>query len=174
VSGIQKEIKKLNYASHSVADELEQINTVFLVVKIGLILVGTIALIIASIGIYNTMTMAVTERAQDIGIMKAIGAHPKTVKSVFLIESSFIGALGALIGTIVAYIVSIAVNLIVPEVLRQMSNSKSAVNVTLSYIPASLTLLSVAISIGVAVLSGWRPAKRATQVDVLKALRRDI
>jgi len=99
VKGIAEELRTQGYMNHSIADELKQINLIFTIMKIGLIFVGTIAVLIASIGIYNTMTMAVTERSQDIGIMKAIGAHPSAIRSIFLIESSYIGLLGAVVGT---------------------------------------------------------------------------
>ncbi|WP_249661852.1 ABC transporter permease, partial [Lysinibacillus fusiformis] len=76
---------------------LDQMNVFFLVLKIGLIFVGTIAVLIASIGIFNTMTMAVTERTREIGVLKAIGASPKLIQRLFLMESTFIGILGTLI-----------------------------------------------------------------------------
>jgi acetoin utilization transport system permease protein len=174
VKGIGEEIRTKSYINHSVASELKQINMIFLIFKIGLIFVGTIAVIIASIGIYNTMSMAVTERAQDIGIMKAIGAHPKTIKGIFLIESSYIGILGAIIGTVVSYVISLAVNILLPIVVKSLMNSNIPKGFEFTYIPWYLTVICVAISVGVALLSGSRPAQRATRVDVLKALRRDI
>lgn len=174
VKSIVERLKAGNYATYSIVDQLDQVNAVFLIMKIGLILVGTIAVLIASIGIYNTMTMAVTERTPDIGVMKAIGAHPRTIKSVFLIESAYIGIMGAAIGTAVAYAVSFAVNLALPQVVRGLLDSKPPEGLRFSDIPPALTLICVGISLLVAILSGVRPAVRATRVDVLKALRRDI
>lgn len=174
VKGIAKKIRAEGYLNHSIADQMEQVNVFFLVMKIGLILVGTIALLIASIGIYNTMTMAVTERSQDIGIMKAIGMHPSKIKSIFLIESSYIGLMGAFIGTVTAYIVGYAANMALPVIVRTFMDDALPEGLQISYIPLSLTVLCVSISVGVAVLSGLRPAVRATRVDVLKALRRDV
>ncbi|MCM3708833.1 MULTISPECIES: ABC transporter permease [Cytobacillus] len=174
VTSINETLKDGNYMVYSIVNEMKQINMVFTILKIGLLFIGTIALIIASIGIYNTMTMAVTERAPDIGIMKAIGAHPKTIKRIFVLESSYIGLLGALFGTIVAYGISYAVNLALPLVLEIVFEEAPPEGLMLSYIPWSLTLISVAICLTVTIFSGWRPAKRATQVDVLKALRREV
>lgn len=174
VKEIVKQMNDKKFASHSIVNELEQVNVMFTIMKIGLLLVGTIAVLIASIGIYNTMTMAVTERSQDIGIMKAIGAHPSTIKSVFLIESTYIGVLGAFIGTVVSYAISFAVNLSLPAVISGLLKEKPPEGLIFSDIPPMLTLICVAISLLVAMVSGLRPAKRATQVDVLKALRRDV
>ncbi|WP_256758922.1 ABC transporter permease [Cohnella sp. WQ 127256] len=174
VKAIAEEIRVQGYYSHSIADELEQVNLVFLIMKIGLLFVGTIAVLIASIGIFNTMTMAVTERAQDIGIMKAIGAHPSAIRRIFLIESSMIGLLGAAIGTIVAYIISIAVNAGLPLIIEGFMDEKVPQDFIFSWIPPYLAIISCLISLAVALLSGSRPAKRATRIDVLRALRRDL
>ncbi|WP_139996657.1 ABC transporter permease [Paenibacillus paridis] len=174
VSGIAKTIKEAGYNAYSVASELTKVDSVFLFVKLGLLFVGAIAVLIAAIGIYNTMTMAVTERTQDIGIMKAIGASPSSIRSIFLIESSFIGIVGTLIGTIVAFGVSLAANRLIPIILSKQNESNEPMNFVFSDIPFSLIGVSAAISIGIAILSGMRPARRATEVDVLKALRRDL
>ncbi|HUC92821.1 MAG TPA: FtsX-like permease family protein [Paenibacillus sp.] len=174
VGKISKQLRAEGYRLYSAADSIKEMDLIFAVMKIGLVFVGTIAVLIASIGIYNTMTMAVTERAQDIGIMKAIGAHPRTIRSVFLIESAGIGVLGALIGVAAAYFMSAAVNAFVPSLLSGVLDADAPEDFTFSYIPAVLTIVSVAISLAVAVLSGLRPAARATRIDVLRALRRDL
>jgi acetoin utilization transport system permease protein len=171
---VSRQIKDMGYYAHSPLDELEEIDKVFLFVKIGLVLVGAFAVLIASIGIFNTMTMAVTERSQEIGIMKAIGANPKTIRPVFLLESSFIGLFGAFIGVTAAYVIGFLANQLVPVIMRHFMGTGEMKGFVVSYIPLSLVLVSVSISVGVAILSGVRPAKRATEVDVLKALRRDI
>lgn len=163
-----------HYYAYSVANEINQINILFNVAKAGLVFIGTIAVLIASIGIYNTMTMAVTERAPDIGIMKAIGANPKTIKQVFLLESSYIGIIGAVIGTAVAYLISFAVNLAIPLIIESIFNESLPEGFKFSVIPLSLIVISITICLLVTIISGARPAKRATQIDVLKAMRRDL
>ncbi|MEN2465871.1 ABC transporter permease [Ornithinibacillus sp. JPR2-1] len=174
VQGIVDTLNEENYASYSVVSEMNQINTLFTIAKAGLILVGTIALVIASIGIYNTMTMAVTERAPDIGIMKAIGANPKTIKQIFLLESSYIGIIGAIIGTIVAYVISIVVNIALPMILEMAFSQEMPEGLQFSAIPWSLVVIAVTICLVVTILSGTGPAKRATQIDVLRAMRREV
>ncbi len=174
VEGIIEKLDMDKYATFSIVNEMKQVNMVFTIMKIGLILVGTIALIIASIGIYNTMTMAVTERAPDIGIMKAIGANPSIIKKIFLLESIYIGLIGAFVGTVVAYGVSFAVNFSLPLVVESMFNESPPENLLFSYIPWTLSLISIAICLIITIFSGWRPAQRATRVDVLQAMRREI
>ncbi|TLS50940.1 ABC transporter permease [Paenibacillus antri] len=174
VKGIAETIREAGYYNHSIANELEQVNVMFLIMKIGLGFVGTIAVLIASIGIYNTMTMAVTERAQDIGIMKAIGAHPSTIRRLFLLESGWIGILGAVIGAVVAYGISIGVNAAMPIVIETFMEETLPEGFVFSLIPASLTAFACFVSLAVAMLSGAGPARRATRIDVLRALRRDL
>ncbi|WP_147534688.1 ABC transporter permease [Bacillus marasmi] len=174
VKGITEKLEAEKFATYSVMNELNQINLVFNIIKAGLIFIGTIAILIASIGIYNTMTMAVTERAPDIGIMKAIGANPKTIKNIFLLESSYIGLIGALIGTIVSYGISIGVNYALPLVLERFFEESIPNGFLFSYIPWSLPVICFVICYLVTILSGIRPAKRATQVDVLRAMRREV
>lgn len=174
VKGISETIKSENYQSYSVINELENVNKVFIIIKSGLVFIGTIAIIIASIGIYNTMTMAVTERAPDIGIMKALGANPKTIKRIFLLESSYIGLIGAIIGTAVSYGISTLVNFALPLIISSTFNEESPEGLMFSHIPWSLPLICVVICYLVTILSGLRPAQRATKVDVLKAMRREV
>jgi acetoin utilization transport system permease protein len=174
VKGISDALEDKNYGVYSVVNELKEVNIMFTIVKTGLIFIGTIAVLIASIGIYNTMTMAVTERAPDIGIMKAIGANPKTIKKIFLLESSYIGLVGAAIGTVVAYIISFVVNFALPMIIEQAFGEKPPEGLMFSYIPLSLPIISFIICYIVTILSGLRPAQRATKVDVLQAMRREL
>ncbi|MBT2727788.1 ABC transporter permease [Bacillus sp. ISL-75] len=174
VQSISDQLKEKNYASYSVVNELKEVNIVFMIAKAGLIFIGTIAILIASIGIYNTMTMAVTERAPDIGIMKAIGANPKTIKRIFLLESSYIGLIGALIGTVVSYGISYAVNFAIPLIIKQAFGQESDLDLIFSDIPLILPIICIVICYGVTIISGFRPAQRATKVDVLKAMRREV
>ncbi|OZM56270.1 metabolite permease [Lottiidibacillus patelloidae] len=174
VEDLTEQLEEKGYGVWSVVSELKEINIMFTIVKVGLLFIGTIAILIASIGIYNTMTMAVTERAPDIGIMKAIGANPKTIKNIFLIESSYIGLLGAIFGTIIAYVISFVVNFGLPFVIKSAFGATPPEELMFSYIPWTLPMICIVICLSVTILSGLRPAKRATKVDVLKAMRREI
>ncbi|AOZ89637.1 macrolide ABC transporter permease [Bacillus xiamenensis] len=163
------------YQVISVTNQLEGMDMFFTVFKIGLIFVGCIAVIISAIGIFNTMTMAVTERTQEIGIMKAIGANPSIIKRMFLMESAYIGVIGSIIGIIISYVISFAVNFIIPAILSSMSEGGASdqFSITFSYIPLSLVITATVISAGVAIISGLNPARKATKTNVLTALRRE-
>ncbi|MCD7032672.1 FtsX-like permease family protein [Metabacillus sp. GX 13764] len=172
VENISNALKEKGYLVDSVSERIKGMSVFFNALKIGLIFVGAVAVLIASIGIFNTMTMAVSERTQEIGIMKAVGAQPAVIKRLFLLESAWIGVIGSVIGILVSYLISIAANTVIPMILSSTAGG-GRFDMTFSYIPPSLVAISAAISIGVAILSGLRPAAKATRISVLSALRRE-
>lgn len=176
VEGITEKLKGDGYYVYSVTEELGSMNMFFTLLKAGLIFVGTIAILIASIGIFNTMTMAVTERTREIGVMKAIGAQPKLIQRLFLMESAAIGIIGTVLAVIIAYGISMLANWLVPMIVMSSLGEEETgdFNILISVIPWQLVAISAAISIGVAMVSGWRPARKATQIDVIQALRQEL
>ena len=176
VKAITQALKNDGYAVYSVSEEIEQIDVFFLALKAGLIFVGTIAILIASIGIFNTMTMAVTERTREIGVMKALGADPKLIRRLFLMESAWIGLIGTVIAVVISYGVSFAANAILPIIVDAALGGETgdSFEVTFSVIPWQLVLIASAISLTVAMISGWRPARKATKTDVIGALRHEL
>lgn len=176
VKSVTKDLKDMGYNVYSVSEQLEQIDVFFMAFKIGLIFVGTIAVLISSIGIFNTMTMAVTERTREIGVMKAIGASPKLIQRLFLMESAWIGIIGTVLAVIISYAVSYLANWILPMVVGAALGEEGLqdLSITFSLIPWQLVVLASTISIGVAMISGWRPARKATKIDVIQALRQEL
>lgn len=176
VLSVVDELIENGYNVYSPMQELESIDSLFLFFKIGLIFVGVIAVIISSIGIFNTMTMAVTERTREIGVLKAIGASPNLIQRLFLMESAFIGFIGTFLAIIISYLISFALNALSPLLLSLLSGESTSdnFNITLSYVSPSLVFIAAFISFGVAVLSGWRPARKATKTEVVQALRQEL
>lgn len=176
VTAVSKALKDEGYSVYSIADQLEQLDVFFLAFKAGLIFVGTIAILIASIGIFNTMTMAVTERTREIGVMKAIGASPKLIQRLFLMESAWIGIVGTIIAVVISYGVSFIANLVLPIIVSSALGEEefASLDIKFSIIPWQLVIIASAISITVAMISGWRPARKATKIDVIQALRQEL
>ncbi|GGA39418.1 ABC transporter permease [Psychrobacillus lasiicapitis] len=176
VKSVTEELKEMGYSVYSVSEQLEQLDVFFMAFKIGLIFVGTIAVLIASIGIFNTMTMAVTERTREIGVMKAIGASPKLIQRLFLMESAWIGIIGTVLAVIISYAVSFLANWILPMVVGAAlgEDEFQDLSMTFSLIPWQLVVIASVISISVAMISGWRPARKATKIDVIHALRQEL
>ncbi|GEK32935.1 ABC transporter permease [Kurthia sibirica] len=175
VKAVNTQLKDMDLSTYTVTEQLDQMNLLFLALKAGLIFVGTIAVLIASIGIFNTMSMAVTERTREIGVMKAIGASPKLIQRLFIMESAYIGLIGTAIAVAISYIISMAANFFIPKIVTFATKEDGFENndIIFSTIPFELVIIASAISIGVAILSGWRPARKATKTDVIQALRQD-
>ena len=177
VKGILQTLRDDGYNVYSVTEQLDEFNIIFTILKMGLIFVGTIAVLIASIGIFNTMTMAVTERTREIGVMKAIGASPKLIQRLFLMESAFIGIFGTVIAVVISYMISIATNALLPIILKTIFGEDEFTmpeSMVFTYIPWELVVVAAVISIGVAVISGLRPARKATKIEVMQALRQEL
>lgn len=176
VKAISTALKDDGYSVYSISDELDQLDVFFLALKAGLVFVGTIAILISSIGIFNTMTMAVTERTREIGVMKAIGADPKLIQRLFLMESAWIGIVGTVLAVVISYGVSIVSNYVLPIIVTAALGEEDFgdMTVTFSVIPWQLVVIASIISIGVAMISGWRPARKATKIDVINALRQEL
>lgn len=125
-------------------------------VAIGGIAIGTITLIGASIGLMNIMLVSVTERTREIGIRKAIGANPSTIRKQFLIEAVVIcligGALGILLGIGIGNLISFS-----------MGGS--------FIIPWLFIIGGLVLCVGVGIMSGYYPAKKASKLDPVEALR---
>ena len=124
--------------------------------------IAGISLITASIGIMNTMYMAVTERIEEIGIMKAIGAKYKNILFIFLTESGLVGLIGGLIGDLLA----IVLLYLITQYANFMGRHLPLV------IDLKLIVLSLLFSFVIGVISGLLPSRAAAKVDPINALRR--
>jgi len=172
VSDVKKAIDEKGYGASSYEDVAKQMNRVFNIMQIVMGVVGGIALLVASLGIVNTMVMSVLERTKEIGVMKAVGARSRDIRSIFLTEASLIGLFGGIIGLILGIIGSRLVQSIVNSYLIQKSASSSGDSLTF-YVPAYLSIGVVIFTILVAAVAGYFPARRAAKLDPAEALREE-
>lgn len=135
---------------------------------IGLVLggLGLIALLIASLGVMNTMIMSVLQRTREIGVMRALGARRRTIRRIFTIEATAIGFFGGLIGVTFG---SVFV-LVAKPVITKMAKSGSLTGATFT-VPPWLMLAVIAGTSAIGFLSGFFPARRAANLDPVEALR---
>lgn len=164
---VRSEIDALGFTTVSVKDTITQIDRIFLIVKIILGAFGMIALLVASIGIFNTMTIALLERTHEIGIMKAIGATDKDIKRMFIFEVAIIGLLGGILGVLTGIISGIAVNWIVNSLAQAVGGEANTIFDT----PLYFALIAIIFSFIVSTLAGLYPAKRAAKLNPIEALR---
>ena len=130
--------------------------------------VGAVSLVVAAIGIANTMIMAIYERTKEIGVMKVIGASIKDVRRLFLLEAAMIGAFGGLLGVGLSAAASYALNTVGLPFLDMMLWTEMG---NVSVIPLWLYGLGFGFSCGVGLVSGFLPARRATKISALEAIR---
>ena len=147
---------------------LDMINRAMIVLQTMLASVGTLALLVASIGIANTMIMSVYERTKEIGIMKAVGAAPSQIRALFVVEASMIGLLGGIIGTILGWLLGKLLNWLIMVVLRWQEMD---VHGTFFVVSWWLVVGALVFAALVGLLAGLYPAARAARLAPLDALR---
>ncbi len=167
MASVQGEITKLGFLVSSISDTVDQANKIFGIIKIILMLFGCIALIVSAIGMFNTMTITLLERTEEIGIMKSIGASDAMISWMFIMEATIMGFLGGLVGIIIGWLEGQVFNLLINLVAGHFGGEK----VSLFYSPLWFVTSVIAFSAFVGLLTGIVPARRASKIDPLEALR---
>lgn len=161
VQNVQQQIKDMGFQASSLTDQLKSMKETTKMLRMVLGAIGAISLIVAAIGITNTMVMAIYERTREIGVMKVIGASLRDIKLLFLTEAAFIGFAGGIVGAMISFVMSKIVNVIA---MQQGSDMQSL-------IPLWLYLSSIGFATVIGILSGYLPAKRAMKLSALAAIK---
>jgi putative ABC transport system permease protein len=165
VAEIVKGVQELGFSSFSLKQVIEQIDQGFGVFKGILAGIGGVALLVAAIGIANTMVMSVLERTREIGIMKAVGASPRDIRVLFLTEAGYVGVFGGLSGLALG----ILGGQIIERVIRELNPRTNPAPIFV--VGPDLALGALALAIVVALVAGFLPARRAMRMAALSALR---
>lgn len=155
------------YMVASLSETIDQANKIFKIIQTVLGLFGAVALVVSSIGMFNTMTVTLLERTNEIGIMRAIGATKNNLKSLFIFESIVIGFLGGVVGEAIGIGMAEVFNFAVNSLATRFGGAKS----DLFYFPGPFLLGIILLSIVIGFLSGVFPARRAANLEPLEALR---
>ncbi|MEK9151460.1 MAG: ABC transporter permease [Patescibacteria group bacterium] len=164
---IREDIEKRGFIVSSISETIDQANKVFRAIQIVLMVFGMIALIVSAIGMFNTMTIALLERTEEIGIMKAIGASRGSISMMFIMESTLMGFLGAFGGIILGYVGGEALNVLINLVASRFGGE----SVDLFYSPLWFIATVIIFGVFVGFLTGIFPARSASRIDTLDALR---
>jgi putative ABC transport system permease protein len=164
---VEDAIKKLGFNTFSILDATRSVRRFFTVLDLFLGIFGSLALAVASIGIVNTLVMAILERRREIGIMKAIGASDYDVQKLFFAEAGVMGLLGGALGVALGWIIGRVINLGTNVYLRSQDLAPEQI----WFVPWWLVGSAIVFAIVVSLLSGLYPAARAARLDPVQALR---
>lgn len=167
LAGVRKNIETLGLKTESTADTVTRIESLFSGLRIILGLLGTIALAVASLGMFNTMTISLLERTREVGVMKTMGMLSNEVRELFLAESMIMGVGGGVLGILFGFTLGKILSLILSVI--SVTHGQGVINITI--IPWFFSIFILIISFLVGIVTGWYPSKRARQISALNALR---
>ncbi|EGN36644.1 hypothetical protein HMPREF0988_02087 [Lachnospiraceae bacterium 1_4_56FAA] len=165
VETLANQIRELGYNVSTNAEYLKSMQKQFAMVQALLGGIGAVSLFVAAIGIANTMMMSIYERTKEIGVIKVLGCSLRNIKTMFLMEAGFIGFIGGVIGNILSFLMSVAINFLVAK------SGGVGLDGNLSYIPLWLVLASMGFAVFVGMAAGYFPALRAMRLSPLAAIR---
>ena len=167
VEAVEQAIKKLGFNTFSILDATRSLRQFFAVLDLFLGIFGSLALAVASIGIVNTLVMAILERRREIGIMKAIGASDSDVKKLFFAEAGAMGLLGGVVGVALGWTIGHIINLGTNIYLKRQALPPES----FWSVPWWLVGAAIVFAFIVSLVSGLYPAARAARLDPVQALR---
>jgi len=167
IESVSADIISQGYKVEAVIDTVQEIQRVFRWIRIVLGGLGLVAIAVASVGMFNTLTISLLERTKEIGIMKALGVKKSDISRLFMSESILMGLIGGVVGVGLALLgeqltlfsLSLLASLLQGAVPQLFSNQP--------YVIASFLALAVAI----AVVTGIYPSQRATKINPIDAIR---
>jgi putative ABC transport system permease protein len=169
VEAVEERVSDVGLQTYSLASILKHLRLNVLLISFATTFVAVVALVVAGLGITNTLLMSVLERTHEIGVMKAVGARDRHIQLLFLLEGAWIGLLGSTVGMICGWLASIPGDRIAQRLAEQqakilLGNSLFVFPVWLVIgVPLFVTLLTM--------LAAVYPARRASRVNPMTALR---
>jgi len=167
VQPVENAVKKMGFNTFSILDATRSLRQFFAVLDLFLGIFGSLALAVASIGIVNTLVMAILERRREIGIMKAIGASDADVRTLFFAEAGAMGALGGVVGVALGWAIGQAINFGTNIYLKRQALPPEH----FWSVPWWLVAGAIVFAFLVSLVSGLYPAARAARLDPVQALR---
>jgi ABC-type antimicrobial peptide transport system permease subunit len=164
------QLRKDGYQVQSLELFVTAANRILTIVTMMFTMIGGIALLVATIGIANTMVMAIYERTREIGILKAMGASRGEVRQMFMLEAGFIGMIGGVFGLLIGWVLGLALN----QMIEMFSRLREQpIHGKFFLVTPFLALGVIAFATFIGLLAGLLPAQRAARLDPLEALRHE-
>jgi len=167
VQSVEDEIKAMGFGTFSILDATKNLQLFFTVFDGLLGIFGSLALTVASLGIINTLVMAILERRREIGILKALGAADRDVRRLFFVEAGAMGLVGGIFGVVLGWMIGRAVTFGTNAYLARQQLPP----IDLSSVPWWMVGAAIAFSFVVSLAAGIYPAARAARLNPVEALR---
>ncbi|MEK7520198.1 MAG: ABC transporter permease [Patescibacteria group bacterium] len=164
---VRNAILDMGFAVAALSDVIDQANKIFRILQIILAIFGVVALVVSAIGMFNTMTIALMERTQEVGIMKSLGAARHDIMYMFVTESVVMGFLGGLIGLSIGMLGGEGFNLLLNVLAKNLGGNV----IDIFYTPLWFAATVVAFSTVVGFVTGLWPARRAAHLNPLEAVK---
>lgn len=169
IDTVRSALLQKGYSVRALTDTLAQLTSIFQVTQASLAVLGVVALFIASVGMFNTLTISLLERTREVGILKTIGATHRDIWMIFLFEAVLIGGFGGVAGVFGGFLFSRVVNAGINMMARRFGGNA----VELFVAPWWFILTIFCVSLIVGFLTGLYPARRAAKLNPLDALRHE-
>jgi len=170
ISDVRRSIESLGYETSSPVDTLDQVNEVFRFLNIILISLGGVGMVIAILGMLNTLTVSLLERTKEIALMIAIGARPKDMRRLFTVEAIVLSLIGGAVGILLATLLGLAVDF----VLNQFASDRGIEDhFSLFAHPPLLIISALLFMVLIGILVSFVPARRAAKINPIEALRQE-
>lgn len=170
IPNIRKQVESLGFQSSSPSDTIDQVNQIFGFFNIMLVGFGSISMVVAVLGMFNTLTISLLERTKEIGLMMAMGARNRDMSKLFIIEALFLSVVGALVGIGLAILGGQIANAVMLGLARSRGVTT---NFQLFAVPLWLVLSLTGFMAAVGLIVAYLPARRATKINPIDALRRE-
>jgi putative ABC transport system permease protein len=167
VDATEKKIKDLGFSAFSLLDASKSLRIFFSVFDLLLGIFGSLALAVATLGIVNTLVMAILERRREIGVLKALGAADSDVKQLFFVEAGVMGLAGGVLGVLLGWLIGQALTLATNVYLKR----QDLPGVQISSVPLWLIAGAIGFAVLVSLIAGLYPASRAAKLNPVDALR---
>ena len=167
VEALEASIKKMGFNAFSLLDASKSLQTFFKVFDSLLGIFGSLALAVATLGIINTLVMAILERRREIGVLKALGAADSDVQQLFFVEAGVMGFLGGIFGVTFGWLLGRAITFGTNVYLKRQNLNP----IDLSSVPWWLVIAAVIFAVLVSLGAGLYPASRAAKLNPVDALR---
>lgn len=167
VKAAEDAIKAMGFSTFSLLDATKNLRLVFAVFDLLLGIFGSLALVVASLGIINTLVMAILERRREIGVLKALGASDRDVRKLFFAEAGAMGLLGGIFGVVIGWLIGQAITFGTNVYLQRQDLPA----IRISSVPWWMIAGAISFSIAVSLAAGLYPASRAARLNPVEALR---